>query len=56
MFHRTFDDLQCGWVRFYSKRMKNGLIPRLETIQTPQIPLEQEINRIIDNDLKSTFS
>lgn len=53
MFHRTFDDLQCGVVRFYSKRMKNGLIPRVET---NQIPLEQEINRIIDNDLKSTFS
>jgi hypothetical protein len=48
MFHRTFEDTASGLVRFYSKLMKNGdIIPRVEKICTPGVTLDQEINKMI---------
>lgn len=47
-FHRTFDDVASGLVRFYSKKMNDGkVIPRIEQIHTPNISLDQEIERMI---------
>jgi len=45
-FHYTVEDVNTGFIRFYSKLMKNGKsIPRLEKIQTPQTPLKDEMKR-----------
>ena len=53
MFHRTFEDLECGLVRFFSKKLKdNKIIPRIEIIQSPQISLDKEINRMIETELE----
>lgn len=47
-FHRTFEDVASGLVRFYSKIMKNGnSVPRFEQIQTPNRLLNDEIEKMI---------
>jgi hypothetical protein len=47
-FHRTYEDVASGLVRFYSKTMNDGrIVPRIEQICTPNISLNQEIERMI---------
>jgi len=47
-FHRTFEDMSCGFIRFYSKKLLDGnLILRLEQIHSPKTTLNQEIEKMI---------
>jgi len=50
-FHRTFEDLSAGLVRFYSKEMHDGkTISRFEQVQTPNQSLNKEIDKIIQQE------
>jgi len=45
-FHYTVSDVNNGFIRFYSKLMKDGKrYPRLEQIQTPHTTFEEEMKR-----------
>jgi hypothetical protein len=53
-FHFAFEEVSCGMIRFYSKRMPDGtVIPRLEQIQTPHRNIGDEMkNAMLASDSK----
>jgi len=52
-FHRSYEEVANGFVRFYSKKMDNGrTIPRIEQIQTPHDSLDKAISNIIEYENK----
>ena len=49
-FHYTVENVNTGFIRFYSKLMKDGEpIARLEEARSPQISLKGEMKRVIEN-------
>ncbi|MEM2159744.1 MAG: hypothetical protein QXN55_02175 [Candidatus Nitrosotenuis sp.] len=54
-FHLTYDDFATGLVRFYSKKIGETWMPRLEQIQTPKLPLVDEIDKIIASHNQAEF-
>lgn len=54
-FWREFEGVSTGLIRFYLKKMPNGeRIPRLEQVRTPDKPISQILEEIIDNRGKFT--
>lgn len=54
-FHRTYEEVSTGLVRFYSKKMPDGnTMPRVEQIQSPQATLDQEIDKMIMHEQHTT--
>jgi len=52
-YHRSYEEVANGFVRFYSKKMDNGTtIPRVEQIQSPHHSLDKAISKIIDYENK----
>ncbi|MDE1861514.1 MAG: hypothetical protein KGI33_01240 [Thaumarchaeota archaeon] len=48
-FHMTFEEVAGGLIRFYSKRMPDGLtIPRLEQIKSVQETLDQKMQEVLE--------
>ncbi len=51
-FHRTYEDVAIGLIRFYTKEMNDDrLIPRLECVQTPRVSLEKEFDKMIAQEM-----
>ena len=50
-FEHKFEDVTGGLIRYYSKTMPSGkMMPRLETICTPQVALNEQIDRMIQEE------
>lgn len=48
-FHYSVLDVSAGYIRLYSKKMKDGrVIPRIEQIQTPKISISQLLQKCME--------